>query len=542
MVFYIDVIIILITTVYNSDGGCHVNNWPHSCEANFRIGPEKCEPCESGRYGCNCSQVCTTGTFGLNCYFTCNCSDDESCDPSLGCIKINNTTVFTTPRTNSTKENMSAQSTFHSEIYSTSFPPVQLGNNLQLNEVIISLLVSSATVVFFSVVCALVLIRIIKRIYKREYRRLLNNLQLTDMRNGDENVYSEYNYTDSSMLNMRIYPSSNGDDFYDHSMKENYNILSLRSRTSRVNNYDVESNSTSPSQPLQSSDESRSDLVFEPECLINLFQENQAQQSDTRCDEEINTLIREANGTNFKQTASDLMLERNGVENQLVMDYSAPNPDKQEVRSCESLPEMVTYILTTVLVKLMQSADGGCHVNNWPHSCEANFRIGPEKCEPCEPGRYGCNCSQVCTTGTFGLNCYFTCNCSDDESCDPTLGCIKINNTSVFTTANSTTGTKSVENASGPAEENQDSHSYLTISDRSFRLYADVHYDEAAERKSSPSESLNNKADNSSSITDSSKKSDDYLIPTGKIEDENQYSGQLSDQDNVKHELVETCI
>ncbi|XP_062566550.1 uncharacterized protein LOC134228874 isoform X1 [Saccostrea cucullata] len=271
---------------------------------------------------------------------------------------------------------------------------------------------------------------------------------------------------------------------------------------------------------------------------------------------------------------------------------------------------MVPYVLTTVLVKLLQSADGGCHVNKWPYSCEANFRIGPEKCEPCEPGRYGCNCSQICTPGTFGLNCYFTCNCSD-EVCDPKVGCTSINETSVFTTArpyitdtpeatskfhlfspNSTptfgtpedplsflstviiilvtslvlvvvisiscicfiikrtsktafkeiTGIKSGERSSGSGDENPDSHSYLTISDRSSRLYADVHYEEAMDRKSSPSESLNYKGSNSSSITESSKRSDDYLTPTGKVVDEKLSSGQLSGEDNVEHALVETCF
>ncbi|XP_062600206.1 cell death abnormality protein 1-like [Saccostrea cucullata] len=148
MVFHKDIITILLTTVCNIDGGCHVNNWPYSCEANFRKGPEKCEPCEPGRYGCNCSQICPTGTFGLNCYFTCNCSDDEACDPKIGCSFSNETSLFTTARP-----------------YNTVSSDKKL--NI-LNEVTISLLVSSAAVVFFSVLCAFILIRLSKRIYKRE--------------------------------------------------------------------------------------------------------------------------------------------------------------------------------------------------------------------------------------------------------------------------------------------------------------------------------------------------------------------------------------
>lgn len=42
----------------------------------------------------------------------------------------------------------------------------------------------------------------------------------------------------------------------------------------------------------------------------------------------------------------------------------------------------------------------------------------------------------------------------------------------------------------GTDEENIDAHSYLTISERSVRMYTAVHYDEAEEEKSSPSLSL----------------------------------------------------
>ncbi|XP_052714698.1 uncharacterized protein LOC128187990 [Crassostrea angulata] len=200
--------------------------------------------------------------------------------------------------------------------------------------------------------------------------------------------------------------------------------------------------------------------------------------------------------------------------------------------------------------------NGGCHVNDWPHSCQANFRIGPQRCEPCESGSYGCNCSEPCPYGTYGQGCYHVCDCSDEQFCDPLVGCTNNSRTTDITTGKVestpyirsntrdvkstpsfksdkdqltiltivgiTTGTllsigvisnvfcfcflcrrksdsfslekdvKSTEGVLelGTNEEDIDVHSYLTISDRSVRMYAAVHYDEAEDKKSSPSLSL----------------------------------------------------
>lgn len=85
----------------------------------------------------------------------------------------------------------------------------------------------------------------------------------------------------------------------------------------------------------------------------------------------------------------------------------------------------------------------------------------------------------------------------------------------------------------GTSDENIDVHSYLTISDRSVRLYAAVHYDEAGDEKSSPSLSLHSekedlsvenktspslslhskKEENRSIKSDTSKISQGYLTP-----------------------------
>lgn len=50
----------------------------------------------------------------------------------------------------------------------------------------------------------------------------------------------------------------------------------------------------------------------------------------------------------------------------------------------------------------------------------------------------------------------------------------------------------------GTSDENIEVHSYLTISDRSVRLYTAVHYDEALDGKSSPSLSLHIEKEDSS--------------------------------------------
>ena len=62
-------------------------------------------------------------------------------------------------------------------------------------------------------------------------------------------------------------------------------------------------------------------------------------------------------------------------------------------------------------------------------------------------------------------------------------------------------------------DQNNDTHSYLTISDRSDRLYAAVHYDEAEDRKSSSPRSQRSITEHKSSESDNSNTSEIYLTP-----------------------------
>ena len=82
------------------------------------------------------------------------------------------------------------------------------------------------------------------------------------------------------------------------------------------------------------------------------------------------------------------------------------------------------------------------------------------------------------------------------------------------------------------AEEQNDTHSYLTISDRSDRLYAAVHYDEAEDRKSSSLISLRSITEHNSS--DSSKSSDAYLVPVSNDVEESKTDSETS-SDNELH-------
>nr|XP_022331772.1 multiple epidermal growth factor-like domains protein 6 [Crassostrea virginica] len=97
-------IIIFLALAHASNGGCDVNDWPRSCLANFRIGKQKCEPCESGRYGCNCSENCPNNTYGPGCYTFCDCPEDEFCDPMVGCM--NTTTTTHTTRAETTQQGL----------------------------------------------------------------------------------------------------------------------------------------------------------------------------------------------------------------------------------------------------------------------------------------------------------------------------------------------------------------------------------------------------------------------------------------------------
>ncbi|XP_056017210.1 multiple epidermal growth factor-like domains protein 11 [Ostrea edulis] len=249
---------------------------------------------------------------------------------------------------------------------------------------------------------------------------------------------------------------------------------------------------------------------------------------------------------------------------------------------------IVCVILTAIPV---YNSTAGCNING-SNPCGENSRLLESgKCEACEAGRYGCNCSLLCPNNTFGVGCYSTCNCSADEICDPATGCTSNTSVSSYTTEaqetttvlrnsaaplaplkplrmfniviialaaslvivvtlsiscivivlrrNSKKGTKTAtktknsEEMSETAEQNPDSHSYLTISERSFRLYADVHYDEAEERKSLTSVSLHSKGYDTS-VSDKSEGSDDYLTPTVKTAKKDTTGSQSSVTPTVK--------
>lgn len=86
------------------------------------------------------------------------------------------------------------------------------------------------------------------------------------------------------------------------------------------------------------------------------------------------------------------------------------------------------------------------------------------------------------------------------------------------------------------------------ISERSDRLYASVHYDEAEEGESSPSLSLHSKKEHTSSESDNSKESDNNLIPIMNTVEETKSDTQKPCDDNedsnniTKPLLLETCI
>ena len=83
-------------------------------------------------------------------------------------------------------------------------------------------------------------------------------------------------------------------------------------------------------------------------------------------------------------------------------------------------------------------------------------------------------------------------------------------------------------------DQNNDTHSYLTISDRSDRLYAAVHYDEAEDRKSSSPISLRSITEHVSSDSDSSKTSEGYLTSLVEaVEELKGGSQKSSDYDDV---------
>ena len=58
----------------------YINDWKWFRYLNVLI-----VACESGTYGCNCSESCPDNTYGPGCYTFCNCPEGVSCDPIVGC-------------------------------------------------------------------------------------------------------------------------------------------------------------------------------------------------------------------------------------------------------------------------------------------------------------------------------------------------------------------------------------------------------------------------------------------------------------------------
>ena len=69
-------------------------------------------------------------------------------------------------------------------------------------------------------------------------------------------------------------------------------------------------------------------------------------------------------------------------------------------------------------------------------------------------------------------------------------------------------------------DQNNDTHSYLTISDKSDRLYAAVHYDEVEDRKSNSPILVRSITEHISSVSENCKTSESYLTPVVEGEEE----------------------
>ncbi|XP_065935505.1 multiple epidermal growth factor-like domains protein 10 isoform X2 [Magallana gigas] len=287
----VSILAVLSLHVCDINGGCHVNNWPHSCQANFRIGPQRCELCESGSYGCNCSEPCPYGTYGQGCYHVCDCSDEQFCDPVVGCTNnsrtVDNTTTDITTATESTH---SSGNTLSSSSNTANQQNTHTGSGVTpLESLTTSLIVSIMTVIVFSTICACILISASKRFYKREYRKLQNLWQSNESTAGDSNIYSVYDYTDSFVAPSSTLPPILDNNMYDQSDQSNtvsYNILSLRNFPSTINDYDEDCNSVMlpPRSKFSGCGNEKREFDFdiEPECLLNLFKEEEGDKAPCR--------------------------------------------------------------------------------------------------------------------------------------------------------------------------------------------------------------------------------------------------------------------
>nr|XP_034335816.1 uncharacterized protein LOC117692363 isoform X3 [Crassostrea gigas] len=145
------------------------------------------------------------------------------------------------------------------------------------------------TVIVFSTICACILIRVSKRFYKREYRKLQNLWQSNESTAGDSNIYSVYDYTGSFVAPSSTLPPILDNNMYDQSDQSNtvtYNILSLRNFPSTINDYDEDCNSVMlpPRSKFSGCENEKreSDFDIEPECLLNLFKEEEGDKAPSR--------------------------------------------------------------------------------------------------------------------------------------------------------------------------------------------------------------------------------------------------------------------
>lgn len=97
----------------------------------------------------------------------------------------------------------------------------------------------------------------------------------------DTNIYSDYDYTDYRGTS-RSDPLNTETNIYDQCSRVSYDILVLRNQSSTVNIYDsdcksniipLRSKSDYKSSPMNHANELDFDL--EPECLLNLFKEEE---------------------------------------------------------------------------------------------------------------------------------------------------------------------------------------------------------------------------------------------------------------------------
>nr|XP_034302244.1 uncharacterized protein LOC117681504 [Crassostrea gigas] len=137
-----------------------------------------------------------------------------------------------------------------------------------------SLVVSSVIVIVFCTMFVCILIRVSKCYYKRKYSKMLNQLQSSASRAEDTNIYSDYEFAD---------PLNTETNIYDQSSRASYDILVLRNQSSKVNIY--ESDCYSDIIPPRSKPDYKCspinyankevDFELEPECLLNLFKEEE---------------------------------------------------------------------------------------------------------------------------------------------------------------------------------------------------------------------------------------------------------------------------